>query len=122
MSLGKGIGAFFTGTVGIIMSILGVCIYIWSIVIAYAVGGIISAAITIALPGISQLYWFFRIWYWTGSINNTYCLAIIGYVVALIIIFIGVTISEKNSPSLIFGRSAIPRQTEKLRKTLAQHI
>ena len=96
MSLGKGIGAFLTGTSGIIMGILGVIIYIWSIVIAYAVGGIIYAAITIALPGASQVYWFFRIWYWTGSINNPYCLAVIGYIGALIIIFVGVTLTSSE--------------------------
>lgn len=94
MSLAKTVGIALTGIGGIIMAVLGVAIYIWSIVIAYLVGGIVAAAITIAIPVISQLYWFFKIWYWTGNIYNPYCLALIGYIIAWIVMLVGIYKSE----------------------------
>jgi len=95
MSLSKGIGVVFMGTGGIIMAILGMAIYIWSIVISYAFGGLIAAIFTLAIPVAGQIYWFFKIWYLTGTIINAYCLATIGYVVSLGLIIVGVAMMER---------------------------
>jgi hypothetical protein len=36
--------------------------YIWSIVIAFKIHGIISAGLTLMLPVVSQLYWVYKLW------------------------------------------------------------
>jgi len=80
----KGIGGTLVVIVSIVGSILCAVIHIWTIIIAYAISGLIGALISLWFPFFAQIYWFFRMWSLTGTIKNNYCLAI------LVIIGIGI--------------------------------
>jgi len=68
--------------------LLSAIIHIWTIVIAFAAEGLIGALITFTLPGIAELFWFFTVWSTLGTIVNFYCLAILGYLVCIGLIWI----------------------------------
>jgi len=69
----------------LIISTLGLTIRILTIVIAWSAGGIVGAALTLCLPLISELYWFFIILKVAGNINNHYCLLMLGYILTIVI-------------------------------------
>ena len=77
-----------------ILGILGLLIHIWTIIIAYASGGIFSAMISLVLPVLSQIFWGIKVWTATETFFNLYCLAIVGYVILWIIAIIGISMAE----------------------------
>lgn len=60
--------------------ILGLVIHVMTIVIAVKVSGIFAAVVTLMLPVISQIFWFFKIGNAFGYGSN-YCVAIMAYIV-----------------------------------------
>lgn len=83
--VGKGVGCAFGGIIYLIAGILGLIIHIWTILIAYSFGGLIYAIISLILPVIAQIYWGIRVWTYTGTFFNYYCIALVGYVVLWIV-------------------------------------
>jgi hypothetical protein len=60
---------FFAGIfyiVTMVMWLLGIIMHIWTVIIAFNVHGLISAAISFFLPLISQIYWGYKVWIHIG--------------------------------------------------------
>ena len=91
----KGTGCAIAGIGYLALSILGLVIHIWTIIIAYSFAGILGAAISLMLPMLSQIFWGFKMWNYTGTIMNNYCMSLIGYVVAFIVVIIGAGMSQE---------------------------
>ena len=80
------IGCAIAGLLMPIMWILGMVIHIWTIIIAYAFGGLLAAIITLVVPVFAQIYWMIRTWVYVGTFFNLYCLAIAAYAIGFIAI------------------------------------
>jgi hypothetical protein len=88
-TLRLGAGIAILGIAGFVAWILAAIIHVWTVVIAFMSGGLVSAVITLLLPVLSQIYWGFVIFSATGTIFNTYCLALVAYVVLWGILLLG---------------------------------
>jgi hypothetical protein len=64
--------------------ILGIMYHLWTVIIAFS-HSIIAGIVTLFLPVLSEIYWFFKIW---GE-NTTYTAVSIIYTVIALIVFIG---------------------------------
>ena len=85
----QGTSCALVGAGYLVLSILGIVIHVWTILIAFSTGGLISAGITLIIPVVAQIYWFIAVWSATGTIVNPYCLAILGYIVAWVVVIVG---------------------------------
>jgi len=64
------------GVVGLfIVNILGLVLYVWTIVVAFLAGGLVAAIISMFVPVLAQIFWAIRIWNATGTPWNPYCMA-----------------------------------------------
>lgn len=70
-------------------SVLGIYIYVVSILGANAGSGIFAAIVTAILPPFAQAYWFFVNWSETGSITSPYALTCLIWLAAVVAIFVG---------------------------------
>ena len=73
-----------TSVGSITVLLLSVAIYIWSIVIAYILTGLIGAFLTLCLPIVAQIYWGVHIWIVLGTPYNRYCLGLFAWVLAVL--------------------------------------
>ncbi|MFA6378473.1 MAG: hypothetical protein WCX16_01670 [Candidatus Omnitrophota bacterium] len=90
------IGCALAGVSYFVMTVLGVIIYIWSIVIAYDSMGFLGAILTLIFPVFSQVFWGFVLWAEKGTIVTPYCLALLGYLFCVLLIRIGLLIFQAN--------------------------
>ena len=90
-----GVGMFLAGFGLVILQIFSLIIHIYTIVISFTVSGIWGAIITLCMPVLSEIYWFFTISFRAHTIFNTYCLTIIGYLVTLLLIGLGVILTKR---------------------------
>lgn len=90
--LGYAIG----GTAYVILSILGLILHVWTIIIAFMIKGFLAALISFVLPVISQIFWFFKIGSNVGYTNNWFCISIMAYVGLWIVAFIGMAIAGNS--------------------------
>lgn len=89
-------GCAIAGTAYVILSILGVLIHVWTIIIAFMLKGFLAALISFIFPVVSQIYWFFKIGSNVGFTNNWFCISIIAYVGLWLIVFIGGAIASTD--------------------------
>ena len=90
-------GCALFGTGYLAMGVLGLILHVWTIVLAYEASGLFAAMIALCLPVLAQLYWFFQVMSATGTIANTYCLAILGYLGLMAILFVIVTVVANDA-------------------------
>ena len=76
MKVREGIGVSFFALGIVAGNILALIIHVYSIVIAFSLSGIIAAVITFILPGLSELYWFFKIGSHFGF-DSLYCVSLL---------------------------------------------
>ncbi len=62
---------------------LAMLLHVWTVALAFGRARILGAVVTLALPGLSELFWFWRVWSSAGTIWNAYCVAVFGYMVLL---------------------------------------
>jgi len=104
MSIQEVVGGGLVGLAGLAATILGLVIHVWTIVIAYAIGGLFAAVLTLIFPVLSEAFWFFKVGT-NVSFGTLYCLSIIAYVGLFGIVFLGAiieleVINCQNSGSL----------------------
>jgi hemolysin-activating ACP:hemolysin acyltransferase len=63
--------------------ILGTVYHLWTVVIAFQ-HGFVSGIVTLVLPVLSQIYWFFKLW----GVNTTYIVVSIVYTIIVFIVSI----------------------------------
>lgn len=85
----RGVGCVLASTAYLVMTLLGLVIHVWTIVIAFNAKGLFAAVLSCIFPVIAQLYWGFVGWTTTGTLFNPYCLALLSYVFLWAIIFVG---------------------------------
>lgn len=86
-------GYAIAGFAYVALSILGTVIHIWTIVISYTISGLIAAILSLALPVLAQIYWFFFVWSANGTLMNKYCLALLVYLALWAIVGIGASLA-----------------------------
>jgi len=59
--IGKGIGLISSFIVNILLGAGGLIIHAWTVIIAFSVKGLFAAAITLACPVLSEIYWVFNL-------------------------------------------------------------
>lgn len=74
--------------------ILGVVSYIWAIIFAFKVWGLIGSFITFCLPVIGQVYWAYRVWK-EYSFDHRFVLITVGCFACTFISLIFVNLSGK---------------------------
>ena len=75
-------------------SVLGLYIYVFSILGAYHGSGT-AAIVTAALPPFAQIYWLIYNWVMSGTITSPYSLACLAWIAAVaIIVVVGRAISD----------------------------
>lgn len=62
----------------------GVFIHVWTIIIAHSASGFWSAVVAFVLPGLSELFWFFRLTSKFGFFNP-YSIALLVYVACIFV-------------------------------------
>jgi hypothetical protein len=97
--IGENIGAGLVLVAMPFLNILGVVIHIYTIVTAFTFSGLFGAIITLFVPVIGQIYWFFSIWSAIG-LDNLFCITILSYIGLWIIVLIGFAIMKKNNSEL----------------------
>ncbi len=75
----QNLGCLVSGSTFIALGILGVAIHVWTIIIAYGVGGIGSAILAFILPVLAEFYWGFKVWVMVGTVLNLYCISLLVY-------------------------------------------
>ncbi len=90
----KSTGVMLMGFAYPTMTLLGLVIYVWTIVIAFDVSGIISAVISVLTPVVAQMFWFVKVWGITGTPLNWYCLAIFAYIICWVVLVFGQRMME----------------------------
>jgi hypothetical protein len=68
--------------------ILGLVIHVWTIMISFAVSGLFAAVLTLALPVLSEIYWFSTVGSNLGF-GTVYCVSVMAYVGLLCVPFLG---------------------------------
>jgi hypothetical protein len=61
----------------------GLALHVFTIVIAYQASGLGAAVLSAVFPPFSEAYWFFKMWYETGTFLNGYSV----WVLALLVVF-----------------------------------
>ena len=95
MSIREIVGVGIMGIAGITVSILGLVIHVWTIVIAFSVSGLLAAVLTLVFPVVSEIFWFIDIGSNLGF-DTTYCVSIIAYVALFGIMILGGVMVESN--------------------------
>lgn len=80
-----GTGVAIGSVLYLIMGILGLIIHLWTIIISLGEKGIIAALITLVVPVLAEIYWGTYSWNMTGTLLNTYCMALGVYILLFII-------------------------------------
>lgn len=78
-------------------SILGVVIHTWTVIMAWRIAGFFAAVITMIFPIFAEGYWFFKVGFNVGFLNNWYCIAIMTYVGLSIIGFAVLALIERDN-------------------------
>ena len=92
MSVRENVGGGIMALAFIAMQILGLVIHVWTIVIAFSVSGLFAAVLTLLLPVVSEIFWFFKVGM-NVSFGTTYCVAIMAYVGFCGVAWLGILIS-----------------------------
>lgn len=74
------------------LGVIGILIHLWTVLMAFAVKGFLGAFITFVFPVASQFYWIYYSWRLTGTFFNTFCVAVVSYVIIYGLIIIGFAI------------------------------
>lgn len=77
--------------------ILGMIIHVWTIMISFAVSGMLAAVITLALPVLSEIYWFLSVGSNVGF-GTTYCISVMAYAGLLCVPFFGAALVADSQP------------------------
>lgn len=85
----RGAGCALAGIAGLVMAILGAVLHVWTVVIAFLASGLVGAVITVVLPVLAQIFWFIAVWRGTGTLWNTYCVAVLCYVGLFVVAGVG---------------------------------
>jgi len=97
MSVQENAGCALAGTAYMILSVLGVIIHVWTIILAFMIKGFFAAIITFVFPVLSQIFWFFKIGANVGYTNNWFCIAIMVYAGLWVVVFVGAAIAGNRS-------------------------
>ena len=95
MSVREYVGGGIMGLAWIAISILGLVIHVWTIVIAFLLSGLFAAVLTLVFPVLSEIYWFFKIGSNLGY-GTTYCVSIMAYVALFGVVFLGFMIAGRG--------------------------
>ena len=97
----RNIGAGTAGVLGFIFyciaGLLGTAIHVWTIIIAFLMGGLFLAIISTFFPVLAQIYWGIKVWAYTGTFLNYYCLALLGYVLLWVLALGGFAVAGLTS-------------------------
>lgn len=96
-SVQENVGCALAGTAYAIVSVLGIIIHVWTIILAFMVKGFFAAIITFILPVLAQIFWFFKVGANVGYTNNSFCIAIMVYAGLWLVVYLGVAISGGKS-------------------------
>ena len=96
MSIRGTVGAGIWTLTGMGITILGLVIHVWTIVIAFTISGLFAAVFTLVFPVLSELYWFVKVWSNVG-LDSTYCMAILAYVGLFIVAILGAWLVSSDS-------------------------
>lgn len=97
MSVQENVGCALAGTAYMILSVLGVIIHVWTIILAFMIKGFLAAIITFVFPVLSQIFWFFKIGSNVGYTNNWFCIAIMVYAGLWVVVFVGVALAGSKA-------------------------
>ena len=95
MSLRNIVGGGFVGIGMIAISVLGLIIHVWTIIIAYSFSGIFASILTLIFPVLSEIYWFFKVGNNIGY-GALYCVSIIAFICSFGIAYLGTMILSKD--------------------------
>jgi len=86
---------------GVINWISALFLHVLTIILAYKVSGIFAAIVSLVLPVVSTVFWFFVMWWKTGEAFNSHY----GHWVGVFLLYFVISIG------LIVGGSALQRKT-----------
>jgi hypothetical protein len=78
----------FYAVMQLILTIGGIAIHAWTIGIAISLHGVVGGLISLVLPIVSELYYFFVLFIDTGTLFNSYGSSILIYVATIVVICI----------------------------------
>lgn len=70
----------------VIVYILGIIVHIWTVIIAFGVGGFLAGILSLIFPVLSEIYWVISLWGENDAYVNT---AIIATLLVFIAPFLG---------------------------------
>ena len=90
-------GCVLVGLAYPVMTVLGLVLHLWTIVIAFSASGFGAALLTLIFPVFSELYWGRQIWKVTGTVLNEYCGALLAYAALWLVMIVGFSLMESVS-------------------------
>jgi hypothetical protein len=88
------LGCLLGGISRLALGGLGVCIHVFTVIIAYKISGLFAAIVSAGLPVLAQIYWVYKIWSTSGVFFNLYTIAIIAYLALWVIFIAALTLSS----------------------------
>lgn len=80
-----------------VLSVLGVIIHVWTIILAFKIKGFFAAFMTFFFPVLSQIYWFFKIGTKAGYTKNWFCIALMVYASVWVLVLFGFLAAKSKS-------------------------
>lgn len=87
-----GTSAGLAGLVYLAIQLGGLAIHLFTTYLAFQTSGIISAIFTFIFPPVSELFWLWRFWSWSGEFFNPYTQWICFYLLVVVIGYILIAI------------------------------
>jgi hypothetical protein len=123
--IGKGFSLLSAGVIHLFIIGVGLLIHVWTIVIAFSIKGLFAAAITLACPVLSEIYWAFILWKKTDSISNSYTISLFIYVGLSILMWIFMIVSDilsEKDEEEIFSKHILNDITKTKEKKISNKI
>jgi|TARA_E500000318_G_scaffold49175_1_gene46236 hypothetical protein len=89
----SGIGLFIAGISMLVIQVLGLFLHLYTIILAYGIGGLFAAFISFIAPFFSQLYWIYYFKKLEGLWINSFSFIVLLYVGLVIVLYVIVFLS-----------------------------
>lgn len=80
------------GLIALAIQLGGLAIHLFTTYLAFQTSGIISALFTFIFPPLSELFWLWRFWSWTGEFFNFYTQWVGLYVLVVVVGYVLIAI------------------------------
>ena len=91
------VGCAIPGKADKVLSVLGVIIHVWTMILAFKIKGFYAAFMTFFFPVLSQIFWFFKIGAKVGYTKSWFCISLMVYAILWVLVLLGFLAAQGRS-------------------------